>query len=149
MSRRKLPDDFRPVKIINISVWEILLCKMLGLDIKPDEGKEYSGSASASLDMLKIKTISEKKQNELGYLQPYRRFKSSKFLSSNAVVNVSFESLSGVSAKAINRFPVTSGIETKDNDLKKLYLRFAELFFINNYRNSNAPEDILQKREEQ
>ncbi|MBO4408813.1 MAG: hypothetical protein J5786_06030 [Clostridiales bacterium] len=148
MSRRKLPDDFKPVKIINISVWEILLCKMLGLDIKPDEGKEYSGSASASLDMLKIKNISEEKENKLEYLQPYRRFKSSKFLSSNAVVNVSFESLSGISAKAINRFPVTSGIETKDNDLKKLYLRFAELFFINNYRNSNAPEDILQKREE-
>ncbi|SCW52080.1 hypothetical protein SAMN02910456_01593 [Ruminococcaceae bacterium YRB3002] len=50
-------DDYRPLKIMHIDVWEILYSKLVGGSIGKTGRKKYSGSVPMSLDMMKINSI--------------------------------------------------------------------------------------------
>ena len=146
MSGRKLAEEYKPIKIISISVWEILFYRFTGNVFTADGASEYNGSAAVSLDLLKIKSIS---RGSLKYLQPYLKFRNSRTLSSDAIINVSFESLSQLDAKTINKFKIDPKFKPDDEDLKKLYSKFLLMYYINNPHKKGAPKNINAQRVKQ
>ena len=93
MTRKKTDKEFKPVNIMSLSCWDILLHKIAGTDIETDDLdlNKYSGSSPVSMDLLKIFELCSN-DDRFEHLRPYLQFRSSKLFSTDAIVNVSFSS---------------------------------------------------------
>ena len=132
MTRKKTDKEFKPVNIMSLSCWDILLHKIAGTDIETDDLdlNKYSGSSPVSMDLLKIFELC-RKDDRFEHLRPYLQFRSSKLFSTDAIVNVSFSSPGSISVKVINDLHIPSEFKNSDKELKTFYDRFVETYYVN------------------
>lgn len=114
MSVKKNTYNYKPIRILKRSSWEIIFCKMFDIPVRGLQKDDYQGmiraSLPTSLESMKIwELCSDEKYSDCKYVKPYEIKRNSDNLFSCALISVSFpkkiepESLLWMCATFINK----------------------------------------------